>query len=385
MARSLSLLWLVLLVTACNSPQFGSSDFGNLASSQDPKKAEVLLSQTGSWQAMLLLDNGETGVWTVKSFPIFPQYAVPEVVGLDDKGKCHVLVSYSGKWTPIQVVHDGRWLGGLTHGDVDPRYPGAELYTGGQNGNLYQLRSYPQGALDGRLIAYLPGREIHTLLAGDLDPENPGKELLVFTRPGGLFLLTPTGEHGGFETRFLGDLPGRVRDALVLNPEGGDPEIITVSRAGRIQSLKLRGGSTHWRELFQTDMGMGRVARKPGTSRDAPVLYATLDDGRILRLERQPAGDWQPETIFKGHQGPRGIAAGRFDADKSKETVAIFGYSGKVELLSRNGDGWTSELLFQDRDKGHWLAAAELDGRNDTEEILLSGYGSRIVMLVQEP
>ena len=62
---------------------------------------------------------------------------------------------------------------------------------------------------------------------------------------------------------------------------------------------------------------------------------------------------------------------------------AIFGYSGKVELLTRVGDRFTAETLFVDRDKGHWLARAELDGRNETDELLLSGYGSRIVLLTR--
>jgi len=35
---------------------------------------------------------------------------------------------------------DGKWLGGLCHGDVDPRIAGAELYTGGQNGTSISSR-----------------------------------------------------------------------------------------------------------------------------------------------------------------------------------------------------------------------------------------------------
>ena len=65
--------------------------------------------------------------------------------------------------------------------------------------------------------------------------------------------------------------------------------------------------------------------------------------------------------------------------------MAIFGYSRKVELLTRAPDGWQTELIFEDLDKGHWLATAELDGRNGTREIITSGYSGRVVMLSRPP
>ena len=95
---------------------------------------------------------------------------------------------------------------------------------------------------------------------------------------------------------------------------------------------------------------------------------------------------WESEVVYLGPQGPRGIAAGRFHADPEVETVAVFGYSAKVELLSRRTGGtWEVETLFVDRDKGHWLCTAELDGRNATDELLASGYGGRIVLLSRPP
>ena len=64
----------------------------------------------------------------------------------------------------------------------------------------------------------------------------------------------------------------------------------------------------------------------------------------------------------------------------------MFGYSRKVELLSRvPGGPWESEVLFTDVDKGHWLATGELDGRNSTDEIVGSGYGGRIFLLSRPP
>jgi len=94
---------------------------------------------------------------------------------------------------------------------------------------------------------------------------------------------------------------------------------------------------------------------------------------------------WSSELIYAGPQGPRGIAVGRFHEDPDLESVAVFGYSARVELLTRGPAGWELETLFVDRDKGHWLTVAELDGRNGTDELVLSGYGARVVLLARPP
>lgn len=375
----------LLLSTSCASTT--SKQKPDAATSGDPARGEVPLpGAADGWQASLIMDNDSTGIWTVESFPVFEQYGSPEVVGLDDKGRCHVLVSYSGKWTPLTRCGDGKWLGGLCHGDVDPRAEGSELYTGGQNGNLYQLRAYRNGALDCRLIAQLPGLEIHTLLAGEVDPRSAGPELLVFTRPGELYRVSPDGENGEFRTEHLESLPGRVRDALLLPQRAGEPvEIATVTRAGTLSLLTIDEQGTHWSVIHRESMGMGRIAVRAGSAASSAVLYATLDDGRVQRHERGPDGGWKTETIYSGPQGPRGLAAGNFDADLAVETLAVFGYGREVQLLSKRAGTWSVETIFVDREKGHWLAAAELDGRNGTHELIGSGYGARIFMLARPP
>lgn len=355
----------------------------------DPRKAAVPLAAAPDWDAWLVHDNKGTGVWTVGSHAVFPHLAAREIVGLDDAGRLHVCWSYSGKWTPIDVVNDGEWLGGLAHADVDPRVAGAELYTGGKRGNLYQVTAVPgDRVLSSHWLARIPGREIHTIVAGDLDPRAPGQELLVFTHPGGLYLATPTAPDGGFELRQLEDLPGLVRQALLLPADAArGPEVVTVGRDGALRLLRVRAGVPTWTDVAQATSGRGRVALRPASAAGSLVLYTTLDDGCVERHEQAtPAGPWATETIYAGPAGPRGIVAGRFDADPSAETVAVFGYSQKIQLLRRVGAGpWSVQTIFHDIDKGHWLTVAEAEGRNGTDEIVASGYSGRIVLLARPP
>lgn len=175
-----------------------------------------------------------------------------------------------------------------------------------------------------------------------------------------------------------------MRDAAVLEgTEDDEARVVTVSRAGTVDLLSLEGGTPTWRTLYETDMGLGRIAA--GRRGATIVLYVTCDDGRIVRLEGQPGSSFQAEVIYAGPQGPRGLVAGRFHEDPDLESVVVFGYSKRVELLTRVGDGWRVETIFEDVDKGHWLAVGELDGRNATDEIILSGYGARVVLLARQP
>ncbi|RMH04934.1 MAG: hypothetical protein D6702_01725 [Planctomycetota bacterium] len=366
MRPATSFLCLLPLAAACAGP----------AAAPDPSRGEVPLPAGPGWEARLLWA-GDAGVWTVEAAPVFPQHGSPAVVGLDDRGRCLVLVSYSGKWTPLPRVHDGRWLGGFAFADLDPRAPGAELYVGGQAGNLYQLRAYPEGALDARRIAHLPGREIHTLAGlGE-------RGLLVLTNPGEMWHLTPDAPDGEWNARRMSELPGRIRDAEWIRlPGESGRALATVSRAGLLELWRFTDVDWKRETVWQVPMGLGRVAWDPERPE---VLYTAVDDGRIVRHERGPNG-WRHRTIYDGPQGARGVAAGRFSAEPGvEETVAVFGYSGRVELLSRRGDEWSVETIFTDVDKGHWLAAAELDGRNETRELLASGYSGRVVMLVRPP
>lgn len=354
----------------------------------DPSQAEVpLRTASADWKGSLIHDNEGTGIWAARVVPFFPQYGTPEVIGLDDRGRCIVGISYSGKWTTRTVLEEEQWLGALAHGDVDGRIAGDELYVGGQRGNLYQVLPHMDGLMDARRIAEFPGREIHTIVAGTLDPTSEGAELLVFTRPGALFRVSPTGRDGTFEAELLGELSGRVRDAVILPAESGRPrEIATVTRAGRVEILTLELGGPRWHTIHEAPMGLGRLALAPARADRGTVLYATHDDGRVIRLERSPDGGWEMETIHAGAQGPRGLAAGRFHSDPNVETVALFGYSANVELLSRDlGDGnrWTAKTIFVDKDKGHSLCAAELDGRNETDELVGTGYSGRIFLLAR--
>lgn len=352
----------------------------------DPTQAEITFPAGAGWQGTLVIDN-DVGIWTVGVMQVFRTYGCPEIVGLDDKGRCHVMWGYSGKWTPATTVSDGKWLGGLAQGDVDPRIEGPEVYVGSQSGHLYQVVAYPGRIVDNRRVARLEGREVHSLIAGEFDPRSEGAEILAFCLPGSVYRIKPGApERDGFEVELLAEMDGRVRQAELLPQAPGQPaEIAVVMRTGHLQILSFGNNGANWAPVHELPMGMGRLAIKSDAPPERPVIYSTVDDGRVYRHERGANRQWRNELIYAGPQGMRGIASGKFDADSTVETVAVYGYGHRVELLSRREGKWSNEVIFVDIDKGHWLEAGELDGRNNTDELVCSGYSGRIVLLARPP
>jgi hypothetical protein len=356
------------LVTACHAPRSKAARSAAATPASTAVVAPQLVTAPG-WSATIALDLGSTGIWTTKVLDVFERYGGQEVVALDDTGKCHVLVQYAGKWTDHLAAHDTTWFGGLTHGDVDGRKPGRELYVGAASGRVWQITPQPEGVLDANVIAELEGAEVHTVVALE-------GELLAFTSPGALWRLRAPSEGTRFEARKVAATGGRVRDAVKL--AGG--ELALVSREGTLEVRRPDALEQPGEVVLRVEGGLGRVAASAGG-----VLYAVSDDGVVWRCERVNAR-WRTERIYAGPQGLRGIVTGRFSAPASSEELALFGYSGDVLLLSRLESGaWSAETIFSDRDKGHWLGVGELDQRNATDELVGSGYGGRVFVLAREP
>ena len=108
---------------------------------------------------------------------------------------------------------------------------------------------------------------------------------------------------------FLG---GRLLGVVVA---GRPAEVAVVSRNGLLQVLTFAAGKPVWDDVYAAQMGKGRLALRPPRKGEPTVLYTTHDDGRIVRHTRRGATQWDSRTIYLGPQGPRGIAAGRFELD----------------------------------------------------------------------
>ncbi len=138
--------------------------------------------------------------------------------------------------------------------------------------------------------------------------------------------------------------------------------------------------------ILQEPMEVARLDPRRLRGEAPQVLYVARDDGVILRLEEQTDGSWAREIIYAGPIGRRGVVAGRFYEDPEWESVAVYGYSKKVQILSRSKDGpWRVETVFTDSDRGHWLSRVEMDGRNATDELVGCGFSNRVFILGRRP
>jgi hypothetical protein len=352
----------------------------------DPARGEVPMAGAApGWDAFHLFTSDTWRLHCIGAARLTDQFGSPQVLVLDEKGRCVILQSDSGKWKPQVVVEDGRASSAWAHGDLDPREGGDELYVGGGGGTVYQvvLRG---GRWATAAVASLAGAPLSKLVLGDLVPARPGTEMVAFTNTGPVVeVRAPAADEGAFEMAPIGDLGSRARDAVLL-PGSADrpPRVLVVLQSGEVALVTVVGGGIERTALCREPMSIARLARRRW---DGPeVVYVARVDGLILRFAEDARGTWTREMIYAGPQGPRGLAAGRFDADPAVETVAVFGYSKKVQLLSRRpGEPWRAETIYTDVGGGHWLTAGELDGRNATDELVGGGFSYHVFMVAREP
>ena len=357
------------------------------ASSLAQSLSESPIPTAPGWRAAQI-HKSEQGVWYAHVAAVVPAHGAADVIATNDKGQLLLLSVYSGNWTVRAVNPDGQWLAPSQPADVDPRVAGAEIYVAGKGGNVHRVtrtsKPFGQFALDSVEIGHVAGEEFHTVLAADLLPAHPGDELLVFGLSGAVYELRAAEQPGdAFDMRLLARIDGRVRDAVVLPAVAGEPPwLVGASRSGHLLGMRLGEDRLETRELAREQSGLGRVARRPAVgAASGEVVYATRDDGVLLRFEQQADGTWQREVIFVGAQGLRGVAAGRFFAD-GREAVAVYGYGRKVQLVSRQAAGpWQVETILTTADQGHWLAVGELDGRNSTDELIATGFGGQVLLI----
>lgn len=346
--------------------------------------AEPLPAADG-WRAVRI-HRAEAGVWYAYVDQVVDAFGQPEVVCADDQGNFKVLTVYSGQWYTNTVVCDGLWLAPSRPADVDPRVPGRELYAAGRAGSVHQvtLRAQPfaRFTLEAREIGHAAGEEFHAIVAADLVPGG-ADELLVFGITGAVFQLTADAAGQRFAMQNVAQLPGRVRDVVVLPAEEAEsaPNLLGVSRSGHLLRMRLAAHGLEHEVLLREDCGLGRLAlgREPG------IAYVTRDDGVLLRLAVAANGTVERRPIYAGGQGLRGVAAGRFFAD-GREAVAVYGYDRRVHLLARGDAGaFAVETIYEGPQKGHWLAVGELDGRNGTDELIATGFDGDVVLLARPP
>lgn len=338
-----------------------------VAVGQGPATVAAALPAAPGWQAHTI-HRADGGVWYAHVDKVVPDYGQNEVIAADDKGRLLLLSVYSAQWTAHSCTPDGLWLAPSRAADVDPRVPGREVYAAGRAGSIHRITMRPQPfakfTLESVEIGHAAGEEFHTVLAADLLPAAPGDELLAFAITGAVYRLAAEGPDRAFAMTKVATVPGRVRDAVVLaaGKVGESPTLLGVSRSGDLLAMTLGATGLAHRVLLHEDSGLGRIAASPTVP---GVVYATRDDGLLVRVQLSADGTVVREPMLATEQGLRGVAAGRFFAD-GREAVAVYGYGKSVQLVHRTAAGaFTVETIFAGEQKGHWLAVGELDGRNE--------------------
>ena len=151
MAFRVALTWAAVIVAAAAAqdtritPPDGPGKWAccsdaSLLPAEDPAKGEVPMPGAApGWDAFHLFTSDTWRLHCVAGARLTREFGSPQVVVLDEKGRCIILQADSGKWLPTVVVEDGKASSAWAHGDLDPRVDREEVYVGGGSGTIYQV------------------------------------------------------------------------------------------------------------------------------------------------------------------------------------------------------------------------------------------------------
>ncbi|PIE25337.1 MAG: hypothetical protein CSA62_01315 [Planctomycetota bacterium] len=305
-------------------------------------------------------------------------------------------------------------LGGCAIGDLDPRYPGAEIATVSVSGEVFVLH-WEQGRWHSQLVFRCPGEALQCVI-GDALPEQEGQELLVVgmakgreeeAGPGAAHLIRWDGQawqgrkihqeaalvHGGAIGEGSLLLVGFTKQAIVFSPEAGalrlrarvplpgrgktalwrGSEYVVACSDGSLVQIQGSGASWQARTLEKIEAGRARLACQG----QAQLLVAD-DDGGLRLLTASGS-----KKVYSEGQKLRGAGFGPFVPEHPVKgpQLACAGYEGKiVVLLPGKGGEYRPLTLFQGRERFHHLAAGSL-GRRPGRALVACGYGGRVLVL----
>ncbi len=320
-------------------------------------------------------------------------------------------------WHTDVIADLGAKLGGCAVGDVDERYPGAEIVAVDVDGRVIVAHRDATGTWQHTLAVTLTGEAIQCAI-GDLDPRHDGLEIITVGKlegdedspgPGAVHIVRRSGAAWTSELIFEDDALVHAVDierashgtdvALVagytdiayhlvyadggwsaeqLAPVGGDAKSALVIRddlyaigcaTGALVLLERDGETWTPRTIHRAPSSQARLAIGP----DDTVLACRNDGGLTL-----VGLDGSVTDVYQESDRLRGSVAADLEPESLGLELATVGYSGKITVLRRSDKGWMSEVIGHDPDRLHHLAVGTLD---DLGPILVAcGYGGRLVL-----
>lgn len=301
-----------------------------------------------------------------------PSRAGAEIAVVSRDGEVIVVRREGERWTHEVVARTGGELIQCAVGDVDPTSPGDELVAvgvvqGGEEGGGAGICVMVSRSPDGWHVVpmFRDTDLLHAVCIADLDPERPGEEVLVAGASLRAHVLYRDGD--GWKAERAGDLGGEGESAAAF-----DRGAVLACADGSVRMV-ARGASPedgpNWtcRVLDKASSGQARIGASGAT------LVVAGDDGVLALLDARGR-----RAVYREPERLRGAVLADLDPSATGLEAATAGYSGRITVLYRDGDGWRPETVGNDPDRLHDLAFGVLPGTGPSPALVACGYSGQL-------
>ena len=326
-----------------------------------------------------------------------PRYPGNELYFTDNAGDVYQIRKEGSFWIET-LLWDGpsAILTGITAGDFDPRFIGPEIALAGNNGEVTEVIF--DGTSWQAFSIWNSGFGKEDIEAGDFDPTSAGSELVVAGNQAtqGTWRIVWNGSSWSVNQIYSG---GYVVAVGELNPNRAGLEIVVSSEGS---TVLLEGSGTSWTPTTIATVGAGYPLNYIEIG-DVDTAYPgnevivnrhiTDQEGWIYEIFNN-AGTWGNRIIW--HEDgtnltihhTHGMIIGEFDSTHlGLEIVASETNQphteGRFLLVKGQGESWSSEVIFRGPDEYHDLAYGDLDPALTGSEVVGTGHASEVVMVYE--
>jgi len=343
-------LCLLMILSVLNLP----GPAGTTQAKTTDGRQDGVWTATKLWADNKLLYDAEVG-------DVWPGHRGNEIVVGGESNWTTMIYGHEDGWHAVKLFQEAWYVTNIAIGDVDPDHPGNEIVDVGWHGNISMVY-WDNATAAWKHVELVNGLKAHLewgygVAIGDFDPRYPGNEVATVDDRGQLTVVRKSGAAWTYEVAWKDGGPNITYpylDTVLL----GD---VDASHPGN--EILVTGGSKYITEIYFNTTANNWTVKRLWRDRAAPIQLAVGNfDPRYAGNEIAAVGldknltvlhwngtGWQPEKVYQDSDVIYDAEVGEIQPGKGPEVV-MGGWSAKVTAHRRapGATAWDSRTIFTD-------------------------------------
>jgi hypothetical protein len=339
--------------------------------------------QDGVWTATKLWADNKL-LYDAEVGDVWPGHRGNEIVVGGESNWTTMIYGHEDSWHAVRLFQEAWYVTNIAIGDVDPDHPGNEIVNVGWHGNISMVY-WDNASAAWKHVELVNGLKAHLewgygVAIGDFDPRYPGNEVATTDDRGQLTIVRKNGADWTYEVAWKDGGPN------ITYPYLDTVMLADVDASHPGKEILVTGGSKYITEIFFNTTANNWTVKRLWRDRAAPIQLAVGNfdprypgneiaavglDKNLTVLHWNGTG-WQPEKVYQDSDVIYDAEVAEIQPGRGQEVV-MGGWSAKVTTHRRapGATGWDSRTVFTDDNFVMGVTVGEFDDLHSTNETVV--------------